>query len=209
MFTRRRIGVIGLASAALVSGCSPAGFLGLGPSDSTTNTVLMAKLTGGNGAEGWVEFDEEADHRELTVEVSGGEPGATIDLIINGAVVFSFTLDQFGDGYFELDSDPDEPGVDSLPTEFTGINEGDEVQAGDLSGTFNQHDEGDADDLDDGDVGDNDDQVDDMDDGDSEDGDSDDVDDGGFEDDGQVDDGEGDDTDHGPVDDADDGNMDG
>jgi len=215
-----RIGVVGFAVAAIVSGCSPNGFLGSGSSDPTANPALMAKLVEANGAEGWVEFNEEADHRELTVGFSGGEPGATIDLTINGVVVFSFTLDEFGGGHFELDSDPDEPGEDSLPAEFTGVNEGDEVQAGDLLGTFNQHDDGDAndlddgqaDDIDDGDVGDNDDQVDDMDEEDledSHDGNSDDVDDSGLEDDGQVDDGESDDTDHGPVDDTDDGNVDG
>jgi len=213
MLTNLRWAVTCFSAGALIAGCSQSGAL-----DAVGGSGLQAKLVGANGAAGLVEFNQEEEHRELMVEVTGGQPGATIELLINGVAVLSLTLDESGDGHFKFDSDPDEVGESRLPGEFDGPDQGDDVQVGDMSGIFNQlddveaddSDDGQTDDMDDGNAGDNSNQSDDIDDGpvdDLHDGDADDLDDGAVQngtDDDQVNnsnDGEAADADQAEIDD--------
>lgn len=198
MFTNRKHWVVGVAAGLLVAGCTPGGFLNFGGADAPANKVLAAKLGAEGGAQAYVEFDDDDGHQEFDIEVSGGEPGASVEVSINGVVVLSVTLDEFGNAHLQFDSNPDEPDEAPLPMEFPGAGEGDAVGVGELSGNFEEEDEGHVGDHDDGEQADED-----EDDGDDADHDDDAV--------ADHDDGEAvdqDDSDADEVDDTEDGDAD-
>jgi hypothetical protein len=195
-----------------MAGCSSGSVLGSGASSAPVNKVLMAKLAGLDGAaQGYVAYDDEGAHQEFTVEVSGGEPGATLEITMNGAVVLSITLDEFGNAHLEFDNSPDDPGESPLPSEFPPVGEGDAVAVGDLSGNLEEEEDSDSDDDGDDEDGEDDDDGD----GDVEEGDDDDDDDAGDDSDDAADDTDddvadndddaNDNDDGGDVEDADDG----
>lgn len=172
--------LLGVSVGLLAFGCSSGGLFNSGGNETPANKVLTAKLDGSDGvAYAEVQFDKEDGHWEFEVEVSGGEPGATVNVTINGVVVVSLTLDVAGNAHVAFDSDPDEEGEDHLPWDFPGASEGDAVGVGDMSGSFHEEEEDDADDDDeaddddDGDDDNGDDEADDADEDESEDGDDD------------------------------------
>ena len=168
MFMRRHCLLFGLTVGALCAGCGPGGLFS---TDAGANKVLAAKLgaADGSGVQAYVEFDDDDGHREFEVEISGGQPGATVEVSINGAVVVSVTLDEFGNAHLEFDSEPDEADEEPLPADFEDAEEGDEVEVGDMAGHFEEEDDDDEGEDDEGedDVGDEvegDDELDDSDD---------------------------------------------
>ena len=173
MSTSVRVLAAVFTAGVLMVGCSSGGVPGSGANSTPVNKILMAKLGGlDGGAQGYVSFDDEGDHDEFTVEVTGGEPGATLEVSLNGAVVLSITLDEFGNAHVQFDSNADDAWELPLPSEFPPTVEGDEVAVGELSGNFQEEEESEGDDDDaDGDVEDVDDaDADDVDAGDVDDG---------------------------------------
>ncbi len=94
---------------------------------------LKAVLSGG-GVTVIVEYEQEADETSFEVEVSGGQPEATLDVAVNDIVVLSITLNSTGGGEFEFSSAPDDGDEQQLPAEFPILSAGDIVAVGDLSG---------------------------------------------------------------------------
>ena len=185
----KRLGVLAavFTTGVLAAGCSPSGVFGAGANSAPGNKILMAKLGGlEGGAQGYVAFDE-GEHDEFTVEITGGEPGATLQVSINGDLVLSITLDEFGNAHLQFDSNADDSWELPLPSDFPLAGEGDEVEVGDLSGNLQEEEE-----------------TDDIDDDDDADGDDDDTDDADDDEADHDDDGNANDNDDGDVDDADD-----
>ncbi|HUU94470.1 MAG TPA: hypothetical protein VM487_01925 [Phycisphaerae bacterium] len=94
---------------------------------------LKAILSGG-GVTVIVEYEQEADDTSFEVEVTGGQPEATLDVAVNDIVVLSITLNSTGGGEFEFSSAPDDADEQQLPAEFPILSAGDIVAVGDLSG---------------------------------------------------------------------------
>ena len=94
---------------------------------------LKAVLSGG-GVTVIVEYEQEADQTSFEVEVTGGQPEATLDVAVNDIVVLSITLNSTGGGEFEFSSAPDDGDEQQLPAEFPILSAGDIVAVGDLSG---------------------------------------------------------------------------
>ena len=90
----------------------------------------------GDGVTVIVEYEQEADHTSFEVEVTGGQPDATLDVAVNSVVVLSITLDSTGGGEFEFSSVPDDADEQQLPAEFPILSAGDVVAVGDLSGAL-------------------------------------------------------------------------
>lgn len=224
MFTTRKRWLLGIAASALIVGCTPGGFMQPGAANPPANKVLAAKLGAADGGpQAYVEFDDDDGHRQFEVEITGGQPGASFDVSINGMVVLSVMLDESGNAHLQFDSNPDGSGETQLPMAFPAAGAGDSVGVGELSGNFQEedgefgdHDDGqDADHDDDADANHDDDAVDNLDDGavgdhhDGEDADSDDGADADS-DDGAVDDheeGDVDNADETEVEDVDDGEV--
>ncbi len=101
--------------------------------DGDDETELKAELADG-GFRARVEYELEGQHREFELEVTGGEPGATLDVSANGVVVLSITLDSSGAGQFEFSSDPDDSDEQPLPADFPELSPGDVIAIGSLSG---------------------------------------------------------------------------
>jgi len=83
-----------------------------------------------------VEYEEETERTSFEVEVTGGQPDATLDVAVNGVVVLSITLDSTGGGEFEFSSAPEDPEEQQLPTDFPVLGAGDIVAVGDLTGVL-------------------------------------------------------------------------
>lgn len=152
---RTGLGSVGLVGVLAVMGCAPGSGSPGGGADVAAGKALVANLRGSDGAQAEVEFLQDGGHTEFALAVRGGQPGAVVDVTVNGQVVLSITLDDFGNARVEFDSAPDELGEDPLPASFTDANGGDAVGVGELSGNFedndNTDDHGDDDDEDDGD----------------------------------------------------------
>ena len=83
-----------------------------------------------------VEYEEEAERTSFEVEVTGGQPDATLDVAVNGVVVLSITLDSTGGGEFEFSSAPEDADEQQLPSGFPKLSAGDTIRVGDLSGVM-------------------------------------------------------------------------
>ncbi|MFH1747107.1 MAG: hypothetical protein ABIG44_08695 [Planctomycetota bacterium] len=101
--------------------------------DDVAGNELQAVLSGGT-VRATVEYEQEADHTSFEVEVTGGQPDATLDVAVNGVVVLSITLDASGAGEFEFSSAPEDADEQQLPAEFPVLSAGDIVALGALSG---------------------------------------------------------------------------
>lgn len=134
----RRLALAGLCflTGWTAIACNPAQ---PGGSDSA-GKALVANLRGADGAQADVEFVEKDGHTEFVLAVSGGEPGGSVEVTINGVVVLSIQLDDFGNARVAFDSDPDELDEDALPATFPGADGGDSVGVGGLSGHFEDND---------------------------------------------------------------------
>lgn len=151
--TWKHVGV-GCTVAVLLGGCNPTGAPG---GDGAAGKTLVANLRGADGAAADLEFREDGERSEFTLAIRGGTPGATVELTVNGAVVLSVTLDDFGNARVRFDSAPDELDEDELPAGFPGADDGDEVGVGGLTGQFEEKDDDEGDDNGGGDDDDGDD----------------------------------------------------
>ncbi len=81
----------------------------------------------------------ERNRRQFSVEVAGFQPGDRFDVMISGAVVGTVTIDDFGVGDLNYDSNF-EPGLDDpstkFPPNFPALDGGELVVVGPLSGTL-------------------------------------------------------------------------
>ena len=79
--------------------------------------------------------------RQFSVEVEGLQPGDRYDVMISSAVVGTITIDAFGIGNLDYDSNF-EPGFDDpatqFPPNFPALDGGEMVVVGSLSGTIQQ-----------------------------------------------------------------------
>jgi hypothetical protein len=101
--------------------------------DDAEGSELKAVLSDGT-VRVVVEYEQEADDTSFEVEVTGGQPEATLDVAVNGVVVLSITLDSAGGGEFEFSSSPDDADEQQLPSQFPVLSAGDIAAVGDLSG---------------------------------------------------------------------------
>ncbi len=100
-------------------------------------------------------FEVESEESKLEVEVSGGEPGALVEIRIAGKLVGTIVLDARGDAQvaFSNDSEGGSSKESPLPIDFVPPAAGDTIVVGSLSGTFVAHnDDSSADDSDDDDA---------------------------------------------------------
>jgi hypothetical protein len=111
---------------------------------------LLANLSSATeDVQAQVEFRQDDEHTEFSLSFRGGQPNAVVEVTINGVVVLSVALDDFGNAHVEFDSDPDELGESDLPAGFPDTDAGDSVGAGVLTGNFEESDDDEADDSDD------------------------------------------------------------
>jgi len=129
--------VLGLGTVFSVGGCVPNQTT---PGGDTAGKALVANLRGTDGAQADVEFVEKDGHTEFVLAITGGQPGASVEVAINGLVVLSIQLDDFGNARVEFDSEPDELGEEALPPSFPAADGGDSIGVGDLTGNFENND---------------------------------------------------------------------
>jgi len=132
---------LGLLVASSVGGCNstanPSG-------DAAAGKALVANLRGGGDAQAEVEFRVEGDQTQFSLAIHGGQPGATVDVTVNGVVVLSVTLDDFGNARLDFSSQPNALGEDQLPASFPDANGGDLVGVGEWSGRFEDNADADS-----------------------------------------------------------------
>lgn len=103
--------------------------------DQAAASKLRAELSSGT-FNAQVEFDEQSDRQMVEIAVTGGTPGAVVEVSIGGVAIGSVTLDATGSGRLALSSSPAATDELPLPGEFKPPGEGDAVGVGDLSGSF-------------------------------------------------------------------------
>ncbi len=128
-----------LAVGCLAAGCGlvaggPGGLFG-GNGGGAAASKLRAELSSGT-LDAQVDYANQSDHQNLQIVVTGGTPGAVVDVSIGGAAIGSVTLDATGAGHLALSSSPAAPNDLPLPDGFKPPGEGDAVGVGDLSGSF-------------------------------------------------------------------------
>ena len=146
-----------LICAALLAGavgCVP-GAGGNGTGDGAGAGKLSASVV--NGAlSAEISFEERAAETTFEVNMTGGAPGAVIDIVINGQVVATVTLDANGNAHAQYSSVPDDSLGDlPLPDDFPILQAGDEVGVGDGQGMFDEDDSDDENENDNGEANEN------------------------------------------------------
>jgi Ca2+-binding RTX toxin-like protein len=114
-----------------------------GGNEVDLDAELLALLSSPSGASGEARLGYEADEAsgpelELQIEVVGGPAGATLEILIDGALIGSITLDSLGNGRLNFSSDIDDEGEAEieLPAGLE-IHSGSIIQIGtDITGTF-------------------------------------------------------------------------
>ena len=82
--------------------------------------------------------ERENGRRRFQLEVEGFRPGTTLQVVVDGANVGSMTIDSLGVGEIDFDTNiefGDDEG-EPFPGNFPSLEEGDRIQVGQLSGTF-------------------------------------------------------------------------
>ncbi len=131
---------VGLLSVGwFTAGCefltgSPGGLFG-GNGDQAAASKLRAELSSGT-FNAQVDYNEQSDRQTLDIAVTGGTPGAVVEISIGGIAIGSITLDATGAGRLALSSSPAATDELLLPGEFKPPGEGDAVGVGDVSGSF-------------------------------------------------------------------------
>jgi len=97
---------------------------------------LVTFLADGGTQRAKVEYEDEPGKTKFEVEVFGGQPGAVLDVAVNGTVVGAVTLNQFGRGKLEFHSFPHEFHHQPFPPNFPALQPGDTVSVGQMSGTL-------------------------------------------------------------------------
>lgn len=135
------VGLLGVGwltvGCGFITGCGTSPFGNLfGPSaGGSTSSKLRADLSSGAfSAE--VAYDQQSSGQTLGIVVTGGTPGAVVEVSIGGVALGSITLDDTGSGRLGLSSSPATPDELPLPGEFKPPGAGDAVDVGDLSGSF-------------------------------------------------------------------------
>lgn len=106
--------------------------------DDFGKTELKTFLTGAGALRAEVKYEEEAGKTKFQVEAYGGEPGTVLDVAINGAVVASLALNQFGGGKIEFTTQPHELHDEPFPADFPTPAVDDVISVGDMSGALYQ-----------------------------------------------------------------------
>lgn len=108
-----------------------------GISETRFEARLAAPAAAGD-ISGKVQYRERG-RRQFSVQVEGLQPGDRYDVMISGAVVGTITIDPFGIGDLNYDSNF-EPGFDDpatqFPPNFPALDGGEMVVVGPLSGTL-------------------------------------------------------------------------
>lgn len=112
----------------------PGGLFG-GNGGGAVASKLRAELSSGT-FNALVDYNEQSDRQTLDIAVTGGTPGAVVEVSIGGVAIGSITLDATGAGRIGLSSSPAATDELPLPGEFEPPGEGDAVGVGDLSGSF-------------------------------------------------------------------------
>jgi hypothetical protein len=106
---------------------------------------LRARLRADSSAgdiSGHAKYREKDDgRRRFQLEVEGFRSGAVLDVIVDGVNVGSVTIDGFGVGELDFDSQQNDPNDDEtrpFPANFPDLSRGDEVRVGQLTGTFDR-----------------------------------------------------------------------
>jgi len=131
----RNVGLLfGLLVGALpvVVGCTPGGGGGVG---GAKGSKLKAEVS--NGAfVAQVEYSDLSSRQTMGIVVTGGTPGATLDISVAGVTIASVTLDDQGNGRLDFSSSPAAAGEEPLPDGFQPPSAGDAMAVGDLTDSF-------------------------------------------------------------------------
>ena len=101
---------------------------------------FAAPLSGGGSSSGSAVWRVRSDRVVFKVEVESGQPGAMLDIVVDGVVIDALTLDATGFGEVEYRDPPDnnpDPNEFPLPDIFPAdVGDGSTVWVGDLSGVL-------------------------------------------------------------------------
>ncbi len=113
------------------------GFTGGGGGDEIR---FAASLSGGGSSSGSAVWRVRSDRVVFKVEVESGLPGAVLDIVVDGVIIATLTLDATGFGEVEYRDPPDnnpDPNEFPLPDIFPAdVGDGSTVWVGDLSGVL-------------------------------------------------------------------------
>lgn len=107
--------------------------IGNGGNDDATIIELRAEMTAGS-LHAEAKYEEETDRTKFEVEVVGGQPGASFDVILAGVVITTMTLDAMGTAHVEFSNPEDDSGGLPFPGHFVVPVAGDLVTVGSLRG---------------------------------------------------------------------------
>jgi len=110
--------------------------------DESSSYELKARMSEGS-LRVKVSLEVEEEGSKVEIEVSGGEPGASLDVTIGGSLVGTIGLNAEGEGHAEFSNrgDDDDSNESPLPDGFVPPVEGDAVTVGPLSGTLTLDDD--------------------------------------------------------------------
>lgn len=128
----------GALLAGLV-GCVPGAGNGGAGDGAGAGKLTASVVDGALNAE--ISFAELAAETTFEVNITGGAPGAVIDIVINGQIAATVTLDENGNVHAQYSSLPDDSsGELPLPDDFPNLHAGDEVGVGQGQGMFSEDD---------------------------------------------------------------------
>ncbi|MFH0983346.1 MAG: hypothetical protein V2A79_17645 [Planctomycetota bacterium] len=100
-------------------------------------SLLALNAEGSNASlQAEVVYEEETDGRSFEVQIVGGQPGGSVDVILSGQVLASLTLDTNGSGEVAFSSTPEDPSEGPLAADFPALKAGDVLSVGGLSLTL-------------------------------------------------------------------------
>ena len=103
---------------------------------------LKARLSAGSVV-GEVEYEVDEQRgqsvRKFEVEIEHVEPGATLDVFVDGQLITSITANERGQAKVEWSTLPGDEGGEQMPSDFPELTPGMVVTVGDLSGILQDH----------------------------------------------------------------------
>jgi hypothetical protein len=113
----------------------------LGSASAAAQTRMRASLQADRTAgdiSGSAKYQERANgRRRFSIEVEGFVPGTQLDVLVDGIVIGTITIDNIGVGELEFDTNLEAGDTElPFPGNFPSIERGDRVQVGQLRGRF-------------------------------------------------------------------------